>query len=157
MSNLSEADINSIYDAVVSHAMTLGRFPSVNQHEPKGAPTEGPHCAIWVDWLGPMPTGSGGAATTALLILNERIYMNFRQDPLDMIDPSIIAAVNDLIGAYSGDFDLNCNKVRCIDLLGMSGTMLHAQAGYLELDHKIQRIMTITLPIIIDDAWAQAA
>jgi len=34
---------------------------------------------------------------------------------------------------------------------------LSALAGYLNQDGKLYRVMTVTLPIIINDIWAQVA
>jgi hypothetical protein len=155
MANLSEADISNIFARVTGHAMTLGRFEQVNTHEPKNAPaSKGLTAAVWVDYIGPA-IGSGLQSTSALLVLMVRIYTKFLQEPVDMIDPSVLAAVSDLIGAYSGDFDFGMT-IRCVDLLGMTGKKLEAQAGYIDIDRKIFRVMTVTLPIIINDAWAQA-
>src|SRR5216683_2574448 len=104
MPNLDEAGVIAIFDRVVDHAITLGHFESVNTHEPKNSPQNGITAAVWVDYFGPYPAGSGLAATTAILRLNIRIYTKFQQEPVDMIDPNIITAVSDLIGSYSGDF-----------------------------------------------------
>ena len=61
-----------------------------------------------------------------------------------------------LIGAYSGDFDFGGEAgVRAVDLLGMTGTPLAAIAGYIEMDRKMMRVITITLPVVINDLWTQ--
>ena len=44
-----------------------------------------------------------------------------------------------------------------VDLLGMAGSPLGAQAGYINQDGALYRVMTITLPLLITDAWTQAA
>jgi hypothetical protein len=63
-----------------------------------------------------------------------------------------------MMGAFSGDFDLGgVGGVRYIDLLGSTGTVLGAVAGYIEIDKKMFRVMTMTIPIIINDAFVQAA
>jgi hypothetical protein len=59
------------------------------------------------------------------------------------------------MAAYNGDFTLG-GLVECVDLLGMTGQRLEARAGYLEQDRKIYRVMTITLPVIVAEAWEQA-
>lgn len=144
-----------IMGAVADHALRSGLFERVNGHEPKNAPGNGLTAAVWVDYVGPV-LSSGLATTSARLVLNVRIYSSMLQDPQDAIDPNIIAAVDDLFEAYSGDFDLG-GRVRNVDLLGSSGTALSAQAGYLEQDRKNFRVMTITLPVIVNDAWEQVA
>jgi hypothetical protein len=60
------------------------------------------------------------------------------------------------MAAYSGDFELGGN-VRNVDLLGQASEGLTAQAGYLEQDGKLYRVMTINLPLIVNDVWNQVA
>lgn len=146
-------DATGILDKVVSHALTQGLFERVNQHEPKNAPSNGLTAAVWVDFIG-ASTSSGLASSSGLLTLNVRLYTSMLAEPQDAIDPNLLAACSDLMGAYSGDFDLG-GTVRCVDLLGMTGTALSARAGYLDVAGKLYRVMTITLPLIINDVWEQ--
>ena len=148
-------DISSILDGVVSHAMASGQFERVNQHEPKNAPGNGLTCAIWVDRIAPT-TASGLASTSAVVTFRVRLYSGMLQEPQDAIDPNIVLAVDALMTAYSGDFDLGGN-VRNVDLLGLAGIPLSAQAGYLNQDNKMFRVMDITLPVIVNDVWGQVA
>ena len=154
--NINDAAINAIFDAVVSLALQSGRFDSVNQHEPKSAPGTGITCSIWMQQIRPVPRASGLAATTGLLILYERLYTSFLSQPYDMIDPAVTSATVDLIGRMSADFDFGeIASVRNVDLLGQTGHSLSAQAGYVEIDRRMYRIMTITIPIIVNDMFAQ--
>lgn len=151
-------DTTSILDAIMSHAQASGWFETVNGHEPKNAPsTRGLTAAVWIDRIEPAAPASGLAATSARLIINLRIYSSMQMEPQDAIDPNIAAAVSALFTAYTGDFDLggSANGVRNIDLLGQFGPGMQAQAGYLEQDRIVFRVMTITLPIIVNDAWEQ--
>jgi len=149
-------DIASILDQVISHAESTGIFDGgVNGHEPKSSPGNGLTCAVWAQRIGPAPLGSGLAITTGLLILNVRIYTPMLQQPYDAIDPMVIAAVDALITEYSGAFTLGGN-VRNVDLLGAYSPGLMAEAGYINQDGKLMRIMTITLPMVINDLWIQA-
>jgi hypothetical protein len=147
-------DTLGILAALESHALKTGRFEWVSTHEPKAAPGQGLTCAIWVDRIGPARGHSGLAATTGLLVFQVRVYTNTISDPADAIDPAMVAAVDDLMRAYSGDFELD-GLVRCVDLLGMAGTPLAAQAAYLAQDGRVYRVMTITLPLLVDDVWEQ--
>ena len=148
-------DAVSIMTKLEDHAMVLGVFERVNLHEPKNAPGSGITCAVWSDWMGPAPRNSGLSATSALLIFNVRIYSSMLSEPQDYIDPEIIKAVDLLMGAYSGDFELG-GTVAWIDLLGQSGRQMQAQAGYINQDGKPLRVMTITLPVVLNDVWEQA-
>lgn len=144
-------------DKLVSHALTLGIFERVNQHEPKNAPGNGLTAAVWVDDIGPARGQSGLSSTTARVVCVVRLYTSMLQEPQDAIDPNLVDAVDALMAAYSGDFELGGN-VRCIDLLGgLGGTPLAARAGHITVDQKAYRVMTITVPLIINDAWNQEA
>lgn len=156
-SNFNDAAINAVFDKVVSYGLGLGRFDSVNQHEPKSAPMSGITASIWVQSVRPARS-SGQAMTSGVLLLNFRIYMNFVAQPFDMIDPAVTAATADIMGAFSGDFNFGgVAGVRAVDLLGMTGNALSAVAGYVEIDRKMFRVMTISIPIIINDMFAQVA
>jgi hypothetical protein len=65
-----------------------------------------------------------------------------------------MSAVAALMTAYSSDFDLGGN-VRNVDLLGAHSAGLTAQAGYLQQDERQYRVMTISLPLVVSDAWTQ--
>lgn len=147
-------DINSITNALVSHAKSLGIFDSVNEHEPENAPA-GLGVGIWVQGIAPAAGGSGLVSTTGLLIYNVRIYTSMVSEPAGAIDPQLLSAVDSLIAAYSGDFTLGGN-VREVDLMGEFNTPLSAEAGYLEQSGQLYRVMTITVPIVINDIWDQA-
>src|SRR5260370_37732 len=99
----------------------------------------------------------GMGATSGIVVLMARIYKNFRSEPFDMIDPDVMSATTDMMGAISGDFQFGgAAGVRAVDLLGSSGTALSAQAGYVEIDRQMFRVMTITIPIILNDMFSQA-
>jgi len=149
-------DFAAISAQVESHAMASGYFDQVNGHEPKAKPGNGITAAVWLQSIGPDPEASGLAATTAVVVLNVRVYTNMLSEPPDAIDPAVFAAVDKLISDYSSDFELAGN-VMAVDLLGMAGTPLNAEAGYLNQDGTLYRVMTITLPLLISNAWTQAA
>jgi hypothetical protein len=152
-------NIRAILDVIVSHAQASGLFETVNGHEPKSAPgagvyVAGVHAAVWVQAIGPVPAGSGLQLTTGRVVFNVRVYTSAIAEPQDAIDPAMVDAVDALMAAYSGDFELGGN-VRCVDLLGQAGNPLSAQAGYLEYEGARFRVMTITLPVLVNDLWEQ--
>lgn len=147
-------DTTGILDKVVSHAMASGRFDRVNQHEPKNAPGHGLTCAVWANQIGPA-RGSGLAATSALVVLNVRIYTNMLAEPQDAIDPRVADATDALFNAYIGGFTLG-GTVQAVDVRGMAGIPIAALAGYINIGGVLYRCMTITLPVIVNDVWAEA-
>jgi len=145
-----------LIDRIASHAMTLGVFDRVNQHEPKNKPGRGLTCAIWIDRIEPARGRSGLAATDARVTFNVRVYTNMLQNPQDAIDPQVMNAVDLLFEAYSGDFQLG-DDTRWIDLLGATqGHELMSQSGYINIDNVVMRVMTLTVPVIVENAWTQA-
>lgn len=149
-------DIRTILAAVESHALASGYFDAVNGHEPKSAPQNGLTAAVWVEQIGPARGGSGLDSTSARLALNVRLYTPMMQEPEDAIDPALMDALDALMAAYSGDFELG-GLVRSVDLLGTYGDPLGARAGYLTTTGAEYRVMTITLPLIVNDLWEQVA
>lgn len=148
-------DTTAILNAVVDHALRSGHFERVNKHEPASSPGTGLSAAVWVDRVQPVAAASGLRATSARVALNLRIYAGALQEPRDAIDPAVTAATDALMNAYSGDFELG-GLIRNIDLLGAHGQPLAAQAGYLDIQGAQYRVMTITIPCIINDAWDQS-
>lgn len=147
----------NLVDGLVSNSMSLGVFERVNTHEPKNAPSvDGLFTAIWVDRIVPHAEHSGLAATSAYVVMMQRIYSNMLQEPQDAIDPNVMLAVDVLMGQYTGDFTLG-GEVAYIDLLGIGISRLEAKAGYITIDKKVYRVMDVIIPCVVNDAWTQTA
>ncbi len=142
--------------ALVSHALEAGLFESANKHEPKSSPGTGAHAAIWVQSIQPIALTSGLAATSVRIEFSVRVYVSMIAEPQDAIDPAIVHAVDVLMTKYSADFTLG-GTIMNVDLLGAYGPGLSAEAGYLTVDQGMYRVMTITVPCIVNDAYTQAA
>jgi hypothetical protein len=145
--------VQTVLDAVLSHALSSGHFERVNGHEPKNSPGNGLSAAVWAQSLGPA-RGSGLHNTSGRLVINLRVYSNMVQEPQDAIDPAMLGAVDALMDSFSNDFELGGN-IRNIDLLGMSGTAMTAEAGYQSISGTMYRVMTIVIPLILNDVWSQ--
>lgn len=149
-------DTSGILAVIASHAQASGYFDRVNQHEPKTAPGRGLTCAIWIDRIEPARGRSGLNQTTARVVVNCRIYTNMLQNPQDAIDPSVMTAADKMFELFSGDFDLG-NEDRWIDLMGITqGHELFGQSGYINIDNRTMRVFTLTVPVIVENAWTQA-
>lgn len=149
-------DFRSIRDQLVSHAMSLGVFGQVLDHEPVSAPGSGLTYAVYGGRLAPSAVNSGLTSTSARLVFNGRIYMPADADPIGDVDVQIFGALDALFGAYSGDFDLG-STVRNVDLLGADGDPLAADLRYLQLDSVTYRTANLNLPMIVNDVWTQVA
>jgi hypothetical protein len=148
-------EVEAILDGVVTHAAASGFFESVNTHEPKNSPGNGLRAAVWCQSIVPIPAASGLNRTSGRLLFNLRIYSNMLKEPQDAIDPEVIKALDALFTAYSNDFTLD-GQIKSIDLLGMYGIPLTAQAGYQKIGETMYRVVTVQLPLIVNDLWEQA-
>jgi hypothetical protein len=147
-------DIQAILDVISSHAMSTGYFESVNQYESKDSPGNGISGAVWVDRIYPVRTSSL-INTTVRLDLLFRIYSSTYIQPYDDIDPNLTKALDTLMRAYCGDFEVG-GQVRHIDIFGAYGAALESRSGYMNLDGKEFRVFTIRIPLVVDDLWAQS-
>lgn len=148
-------DVTNILDQIVSHALTLGVFESVNTHEPKNAPGTGITSAVWLQNLQPI-RGSGLDSTSIRIEFRVRIYQNMTAEPQDATDPAMLTALAALMGAYTGAFTLG-GIARAVDLIGIYGPPMGAVAGYVNHSGTLYRILDLTLPIITNDTFDQDA
>jgi hypothetical protein len=149
-------DLGTALDKIMSAAASSGWFEAVNGAEPKSAPSvRGLTAAVWADRMAAVAKTSGLAVTSAMVVFNVRVYSSMLQEPADAIDPNIIKAAGALIAAYAADFDLGVTGAE-VDLLGAHGPALGGAAGYLEIDKKMFRVMTLSVPVKFFDAWTQA-
>ncbi|NUO43731.1 MAG: hypothetical protein HOV82_17045 [Streptomyces sp.] len=149
-------DFRAIRDQLVSHAMSLGVFNQVLDHEPVSAPGSGLTYAVFGGGIAPSPQNSGLSSTSARLVFSGRIYLPADTEPMGDVDVEVMNAVDLLFGAYSGDFDLG-GSVRNLDLLGADGQALTADLRYLQLDSTTYRTANLNLPMIVNDVWTQVA
>lgn len=139
-----------------SHLLGLGLFAAVNGHEPKNPPQAvGITAAVWVQDLGPTGVSTGLASTSAVMTFMVRLYQDMLAEPADEIDPGLYDAVDAVFALVSADFTLG-DAVDFVDLLGQTGTAMTARAGYGSLGQTMFRIVDITIPVVVGDAWAQA-
>lgn len=148
-------NVVAIRQTLISHALSSGLFSNVSGHEPKAAPVNGVHGALWVSNIAPAARRSGLDSTSTRLEFSFRVGIDMMAEPQDDTDAIVLVAVCWLMGAYSGDFMLG-GEVASIDLLGAHGAPLAANAGYLNQDGRLYRVMVITIPLISNDVFDQA-
>lgn len=148
-------DLAGFIDAAVSHAGATGRFEKLNGHEPKNAPSSGGLTgAVWTDRIIPIRGRSGLGSVSAAVVLMVRIYTSAVSEPADAIDPDVVAAADDVVRAFVGDFTLG-GLVSNIDIFGAHGQALDVRAGYLTQDGVPFRVLTIWLPCVVNDLWTE--
>lgn len=144
----------AILNIIVSHALSTALFDAVNQHESKQSPGNNLSASVWVERITPVKS-SGLASTSIRLELTVRLYSGALTEPYDDIDPNLTNALDVLMRAYCGDFELG-SQVRHIDIYGAYGAPLESRSGYLNLDGKEFRVFSVRLPMIINDLWTQS-
>jgi hypothetical protein len=149
-------DLLAYRSAAMSHAQALGVFVQVLDHEPVSAPGSGLIYALWVTDVAPIPARSGLNSVSVRLELNGRVFMPADTEPQGDVDTTVTDAVNGLMNAYAGDFELG-GTVAEVDLLGMYGALLRARFGYTRLDSTTYRVATLTIPLVLNDVWTEAA
>lgn len=154
--NFNDAAVNAIFDHILAFASQSGRFDSVNSHEPKNAPPDptGITFACWIQEIEPMGQMSGLHSVSGVVVIDARVYTGFRSQPFDAIDPKAVAASMEMLARYGGDFNFGgAAGTRNVDVFGSSGFKLSCVAGFLELDRVVFRVMTTTIPVIINDMF----
>jgi hypothetical protein len=145
----------AVITAAIDHLETAGLFESVQDHERTSASTGGLTADVWVADIKPLPAQSGLNVTSALLTLTVRIYLNAMPPADNRLEQTITGAADVLLTAYNAAFTFD-GTVNWIDLLGEYGTPLSAIGGYVNVGGVFCRCMTITVPCVIDDVWAQS-
>lgn len=141
--------------AITDACMVGGRFASVNRHEVKNAPLTRLTAEIWADRIEPNALRSGLAVTSVLITFKVRVGMGMLTQPEDAIDPQVLGAVIDLMTRLHGDFDLGTTGAELAPLIPEGGGMF-GQAGYLNRDGKMFRVVDVNIPVIVFDAFPQA-
>lgn len=150
--------IGELITRVRNAALGTGVLEQSTGHEPKAAPGSGIRLAVFAHSIAPAPgLNSGLDITSAVVIVMARLTMNMLYEPQDDIETLLGDAADKVVASLAGDLTLGGGiSVRSIDLRGMSGNSLRCDFGYLPVDGKMFRAATITVPIIINDAWSEA-
>ena len=150
MTNFTAAQATALFKAIQSYASELGIFTNVDLHEPWNAPGNRLFCSINLGTVRPVMS-SGLAAVSGQVTLVIRVWSSALQKPLDGIDPELLSTVCSLMGAFAGGFTLG-GTIRDIDLMAMS-----AQPAYVDFEGKPFRVCEITISLVINDMFAEAA
>jgi hypothetical protein len=149
--NFSPAQAQALFDALQSGAQQLGIFPAgVDTHEPVSPPGNRLYCSIVLGPLRASAAASGMISTSGQVTFMIRIWSKALQRPLDKIDPELLAASAAMMGWLNSEFTLG-ETVRNISLFDMT-----AVPAWIEFEGGDQfRASEITVPIVINDMWAQ--
>lgn len=153
-------DIEDLQLELVSVAQRIGHFDTVDGHEPREAPNNALHAAFWLLSVRPAKAASGLAHVSTVVTFMGRIYIPAGDGttlPYDGIDLDLFRATDRLMAAFNGKFTLG-GRVRNVDVFGAHSPGLSADAGYAAFGGargKKFRIMTFTLPLIVNDMYPE--
>lgn len=147
------AAASALYASLESAAQSLGLFQAVEAHEPVNAPGRRLYCSIVLGPapMRPLPAASGLAAVSGEITFTFTVWASWNQRPLENVDPEVLAAVASLMTELSGEFSLG-GTVRNIDLFSMSAT-----PGWIDFQNEQFRVMNLSVPIVINDMFAEVA
>ena len=158
--SVNTLDAKAMQQALASHAAKLGQFDSaIGLHEPRMRPTSDLHAALWLNGITPI-RASGLSTVSARVEWLFRMYTGGEQEPQDEIDVKVLTATDRLMSSLCGDLDLDDHLtdglVREIDIFGAYGTGLNATAGWAHWSDGKSRVVTITIPVVVNDVWSEA-
>lgn len=147
----TKAQAEALFASVQSAAQGLGLLQKVDTHEPENAPGVRLYCSITLGQLKAEAAASGLASVSGSITLNVSIWSWSMQRPLNDVDPEVLATMCALINELAGEFTLG-GTVRNIDLFS-----LVASPGWIDFEGKQFRVMTLPVPIVINDMFAEEA
>lgn len=149
-------DSVAIFEAVRTYVSRTGLFEQVDAYQPKNAPGAGRTAAVWLVSVASVQA-SGLASSTARVELAVRVYIGAEIQPPERVEYLALEATDALMNAFTGAFTLGGTiNLREVDVLGAHGEPLSMTSGYVDFSGAWYRAATITLPLIINDAWTQA-
>ncbi|HEV7651337.1 MAG TPA: hypothetical protein VGP26_24570 [Actinophytocola sp.] len=149
-SGLNTKGITAGFESLIA---ALGHFETTNGGgDPESVVGNGLHCRHWPQVIEPVAEASGLGAVSVRLELKVRIYGAVQSLPRDEIDEDLLDAVDAICNAFAGGFTID-GQVRNVDIYGAHGLKMRGDAGYLDVQEGTCRVLTITLPMIINDVW----
>lgn len=149
-------DYKAHQDALVSIAQRVGHFDEVAGHEPKNAPGKGLSCFVFYE--GKRTIQSGGLnSSSALVRWVMQVRKSMTSEPQDAIDTDMLAAVDAIYAELIGNFTLDIQGVRGVDVHGAEGDPLNDAAGHVDQDGHKFRFIEVFVGLICNDAWTQGA
>jgi len=144
-----------------THAGSVVGTPAVLGHEPKSrldydALGSATVVACWLSSAEALQGRGGLASTAARVELTVRLHRNGVGDAIvmDAIEAALLTATDALVMSFFGDIDVA--GAGWFDPKGQTRGPWKAETGYLSLDNQLNRVATMTVGIVVDDAWVEA-
>lgn len=151
-------------NAIMTLALSSGLFDDVQAHEAKNAPdAHGLHCQFHGARIWPVQS-SGLASVSVRVEFQLDVMLNMLSDPADAIDPVVMNAAGEIMSVLAGGYTLN-GIARDVDIYGADGEPMRAEAGYVTIGGgqasgtggRMFRVMSVFIPIVINDVWDVSA
>jgi hypothetical protein len=149
-----ENEARDIQAALATHVKALGGIERVQEFDPTNAPGKG-ITACLVAMTGDPRSPTGLASSSLRLIWTVRFLMPPSQ-PLGSVDPKLLGKAGNLITRLAADLTLG-GLARVIDLRGMAGQSVEWRFGWVEIGGTLYRLLDVTVPLIINDVFPEAA
>lgn len=144
-------DTRAIMEALSTIGKKSGLFVRVSKFEPRGQPGNRVTLSLI---SGPMqPITSSGLNNASLRWqIDGRVYLPMNYEPQEDADIVLTAAAAKFLEDLCGQFTLG-GLVRCVDVFGSDGAPLSATPGYMEQNDKMFRVITLVIPLLINQQW----
>jgi hypothetical protein len=151
-----ELQVDAIMAKVVSVVESLAVVETVNGGDNIHVVGAGLRASVSPERIASPPGSSGLDSASVVLTVRVRLFDRVFPTPVDEFSTDLLKAIGKVCGAYLGGFTLG-GLVRDIDLHGRHGQAMTVQAGYMDVPDGTCRVMTLLLPLVIDNAWEEVA
>lgn len=148
---------------LTTHATAVVEVDRVLGFEPKSNAQigDGTVLACWVANLRVIPERSTLAMSAGRADWTLRLHRNGLGDATEMATTErvILDATSALFAAYHAEINVSGvggPEDGWFDPAGMTGEPISAPSGYMDIDKRLYRVVTISIGIVIDDAWPQS-
>lgn len=154
-------NVATIHQWIMDHAAAVVGVSAVLGYEPKArldydALGNGTVIAVWFSGVEAIQARPGLAATAARIEVTARLHRNALGDGTVMqaTERAIMTDSDAMMARLFGDIRESATDV-WFDPRGQTGEPLKAPTGYLSLDNQLNRVCTITVGVVVDDAWTE--
>lgn len=144
-------DTKAIMSKLATIGLASGLFVKVSKYEPRGQPGNRVTLSLISGPLRPI-TSSGLNNASLRWQIDGRVYMPMNTEPAGDLDVVLTAAAAKYMEALCGQFTLG-GLIRCIDVFGSDGEPLSATPGYIDHNDKLYRVITLEIPLLINEQW----
>jgi hypothetical protein len=156
-------DTVALQDWLINHVGTIVGTTAVLGHEPKKSiDYKGLNVdtvvAIWLNEIEALQMRGGLASTSARLTWVIRQHRNALGPAADMTasERQTLATADAILASFFSDIVITAAADAWFDPKGQTGEPVKGVTGFVEIDNQLNRVNTITVAMVVDDAWTEA-